>query len=117
MWTCARVPGAAGRDLDKIRQHVRQAEESYLVTLGAKRPHSEDATAEVEWPVLRETIAEVVTRRARDEPLRDPNKVRNPWSARYFVRRAAWHVLDHAWEIEDRAAPASGPDGGSPGPG
>ena len=25
------------------------------------------------------------------------------WSARYFVRRAAWHVLDHAWEIEDRS--------------
>jgi hypothetical protein len=27
------------------------------------------------------------------------------WSARYFVRRAAWHVLDHAWEIEDRSTP------------
>ena len=26
------------------------------------------------------------------------------WLPRYFVRRAAWHVLDHAWEIEDRAA-------------
>ena len=26
------------------------------------------------------------------------------WSARYFVRRAAWHVLDHAWEIEDRSS-------------
>ncbi|MGB5058712.1 MAG: hypothetical protein WBO48_08460, partial [Candidatus Promineifilaceae bacterium] len=25
------------------------------------------------------------------------------WPARYYVRRAAWHVLDHAWEIEDRA--------------
>jgi hypothetical protein len=25
------------------------------------------------------------------------------WSARYFVRRSAWHVLDHAWEIEDRS--------------
>jgi hypothetical protein len=24
------------------------------------------------------------------------------WPLRYFVRRAAWHVLDHAWEIEDR---------------
>ena len=22
------------------------------------------------------------------------------WTARSFVRRAAWHVLDHAWEIE-----------------
>ena len=24
------------------------------------------------------------------------------WPARYFVRRVAWHILDHAWEIEDR---------------
>jgi hypothetical protein len=24
------------------------------------------------------------------------------WSARYFVRRVAWHTIDHAWEIEDR---------------
>ena len=24
------------------------------------------------------------------------------WPARYFVRRLAWHILDHAWEIEDR---------------
>jgi len=23
------------------------------------------------------------------------------WSPRFFVRRIAWHVLDHAWEIED----------------
>jgi hypothetical protein len=22
---------------------------------------------------------------------------------RYFVRRLAWHEIDHAWEIEDRA--------------
>jgi hypothetical protein len=25
------------------------------------------------------------------------------WLPRYFVRRVAWHALDHAWEIEDRA--------------
>ncbi|MGH2626299.1 MAG: hypothetical protein ACRDHY_06560, partial [Anaerolineales bacterium] len=24
------------------------------------------------------------------------------WTPRYFVRRLAWHTLDHAWEIEDR---------------
>jgi hypothetical protein len=29
------------------------------------------------------------------------------WSPRFFVRRSAWHVLDHAWELEDRT-PASG---------
>ena len=24
------------------------------------------------------------------------------WPLRYAVRRLAWHVLDHAWEIEDK---------------
>jgi hypothetical protein len=24
------------------------------------------------------------------------------WPPRYFIRRAAWHILDHAWEIDDR---------------
>ena len=24
------------------------------------------------------------------------------WKPRYFVRRSTWHILDHAWEIEDR---------------
>ena len=25
------------------------------------------------------------------------------WPPRYAARRLIWHVLDHAWEIEDRA--------------
>jgi len=24
------------------------------------------------------------------------------WTPRGFIRRVAWHALDHAWEIEDR---------------
>ena len=31
---------------------------------------------------------------------------RRPDLLRYFVRRVGWHVLDHIWEIEDRAAPS-----------
>jgi hypothetical protein len=27
------------------------------------------------------------------------------WTAQYFVRRVAWHVMAHAWEIERRVAP------------
>ncbi len=26
------------------------------------------------------------------------------WPPRYFVRRVAWHALDHVWEIGDRAS-------------
>ena len=29
------------------------------------------------------------------------------WPPRYAARRIAWHVLDHAWEIEDRTDTAS----------
>ena len=25
------------------------------------------------------------------------------WPPRYLVRRVAWHVLDHAWELEDKS--------------
>ena len=25
------------------------------------------------------------------------------WPTRYAARRIAWHVLDHAWEIEDKS--------------
>jgi hypothetical protein len=25
------------------------------------------------------------------------------WPVRYTIRRLAWHILDHAWEMEDRA--------------
>ena len=28
------------------------------------------------------------------------------WTTRYAAHRIAWHALDHAWEIEDRSAPA-----------
>src|SRR5918993_1145537 len=29
------------------------------------------------------------------------------WPPRYAIRRIAWHVLDHAWEMQDRADPGA----------
>ena len=40
---------------------------------------------------------------ARDGPPPPGPRGGKRWLPRYFVRRVAWHVLDHAWEIEDRA--------------
>lgn len=31
--------------------------------------------------------------------------VEKGWPPRYAARRIAWHVLDHAWQIEDRSGP------------
>jgi hypothetical protein len=101
-------PRGGGRDLDKIVGHVAEAEEAYVHQAGAKRSVMErgkgDPTAR-----RRAAVLDVVATKASGKPLPEPNAVRKPWSTRYFVRRTAWHVLDHAWEIEDRARPEPEP--------
>ncbi|MEO8245586.1 MAG: DinB family protein [Chloroflexota bacterium] len=97
-------PRGGGRPLTKIIGHVLEAEEAYLHQLGSKRPKlAKDASVATRLTAVREASRIALVARAGDEPLPDPNKVRKPWSPRYFVRRSAWHALDHAWEIEDRA--------------
>jgi hypothetical protein len=32
----------------------------------------------------------------------DPAELKLGWLPRYAARRIAWHVIDHAWEIEDK---------------
>ncbi|MGZ6341789.1 MAG: hypothetical protein ACXWOT_02095 [Candidatus Limnocylindrales bacterium] len=102
-------PRGGGRDLAKIVAHVGDAEAAYLVKLGA-RPPKGDASAVSGRPDPATTLAPVraagrdaLRARALGLPIAAPAATRTLWSPRYFVRRAAWHVLDHAWEIEDRA--------------
>ena len=39
----------------------------------------------------------------RDSRTADPLNGTRGWPPRYAARRLAWHVLDHAWEIEDKS--------------
>jgi len=90
----AKGPRGGGRDLGKILGHVREAEVAYLGRLGSRAPQAQEP---------HDAFADAVTANARGTPVANPNKVRTLWSPRYAVRRAAWHVLDHAWEIQDRS--------------
>jgi hypothetical protein len=95
-------PRGGGRDLAPIAAHVVGGEIAYLAALGSRfREGSEDTARE--WLALRERVRPALTSAVRGEPLPEPRTAKRPWTPRYFVRRAAWHVLDHVWEIEDRA--------------
>ena len=95
----AKGPRGGGRDLDKIRAHVLEAEVAYLARLGGKVATTERRDVEA----VRGAFSDAAVARARGEtPDRGPRGGLR-WPARYGVRRAAWHVLDHAWEIEDRS--------------
>ena len=88
-------PRGGGRDRDAVAAHVVGAETAYARKLGVR--HKEPATADA-IAALRADIAQTLaTVRAGVPP------VANSWLPRYAARRIAWHVLDHAWEIEDRS--------------
>ena len=76
-----------------------EAEQAYLAKLGSKPPKGDGSTAHV--AAHRAAVRAAFMARAMDRPVPEPNLVRVFWTPRYFIRRAAWHVLDHAWEIED----------------
>jgi hypothetical protein len=87
-----------------IVQHVLGAERGYLSRLAWKIKGGEHSDPTQELARIREAVLEALGAAARGEmPERGPRGGKI-WPARYFVRRVAWHALDHAWEIEDRAA-------------
>lgn len=90
-------PRGGGRDRDKMVDHVLGAEVAYARTLGLKlrQPALDDAAAIAE---VRATILQVLRRARRPVP-----ELPKGWPYRYAARRMAWHVLDHAWEMEDRS--------------
>ena len=97
-------PRGGGRQVPKIIDHVRDAEAAYVSSLGSRPPPAPEVMSAQLMARLRDAFVDTVTARATGKPLPDPRNTKRPWSPRYAVRRAAWHVLDHAWEIEDRAS-------------
>ena len=94
-------PRGGGRTLDRIVEHVLDAEAAYLSELGGKVPKAESAPSP---ELVRQTILKTLTASAQGKIEEYGPRGGKRWSARYFVRRDAWHILDHAWEIEDRLA-------------
>jgi hypothetical protein len=95
-------PRGGGRDLEKIVEHVVGADAAYLSRLGFKVTLTEAASLEDGLARLRQAILESLASAVHGEVPELGPRGGKRWTARYFVRRSAWHVLDHAWEIEDR---------------
>jgi hypothetical protein len=89
-------PRGGGRDRDAVVEHVVAAEASYARKIGIR--HRQPAPGDTKAvSALREAIVGVLA-----TPSDGKSLVEKGWPPRYAARRIAWHVLDHAWEIEDR---------------
>jgi hypothetical protein len=97
-----RGPRGGGRDLDKIVEHVLEADRAYLKRAGWQARVEGARNSREGLDRTRQEILRALESSAAGElPEKGPRGGMR-WPARYFVRRVAWHVLDHAWEIEDR---------------
>jgi hypothetical protein len=90
-------PRGGGRDRSKMLAHVAEAEGAYAQVMG-RRHRPDDAAA---LGAMRADLAAVLREPSDGSPLAGKR-----WPPRYAARRIAWHALDHAWEIEDRAEPS-----------
>ena len=85
--TLRKGPRGGGRDRDAIVAHVMEAERAYCPKVGTRVP------PRTPWDVQRAAVVAALRSGADG----------GTWPLGYALRRLAWHVLDHAWEIEDKS--------------
>ncbi|MDP9101215.1 MAG: hypothetical protein M3N21_03590 [Actinomycetota bacterium] len=88
--TLRKGPRGGGRDRDDVVRHVLAAEVAYSRKVGLRWSGAQAAS-------------EVVAFRAELARLLAEPAAEASWPVRYAGRRIGWHVLDHAWEIEDKS--------------
>jgi hypothetical protein len=86
-------PRGGGRSFTKLIGHVTDAEVAYARGLGLRVSATNGDSEKI--AALRGEIRALVV--GERDPDRDAK-----WPLRYGVRRIAWHVLDHLFELEDR---------------
>ena len=95
-------PRGGGRDRDQIIEHVHETEVLHARMLGlAERPFPAGDLAALTR--IRAAILAEIRATAAGRPPADLGRARRP--ARFVARRAAWHAIDHAWEIQDKQEP------------
>jgi hypothetical protein len=89
-------PRGGGWDKERIIRHVNGAEiDEFAPKVGVKVPLETRDDAKALRAYRKAFAAAIREHHAGGEPARS-------WPLQFLIRRFAWHMLDHAWELEDR---------------
>ncbi|MGC1374720.1 MAG: DinB family protein [Anaerolineales bacterium] len=95
-------PRGGGRDAAAILEHVLAADQEYLARLAWKHKRESEKNPLDQLVQMRRAILNALEAAANGALPEKGPRGGTLWPPAYFIRRVAWHVLDHAWEIEDR---------------
>jgi hypothetical protein len=89
-------PRGGGWPKDRIIRHVNGAEiDEFAPKVGVKVPLETRDDAEALGAYREAFVKGIREHHASGEPARS-------WPLQFLIRRCTWHMLDHAWELEDR---------------
>jgi hypothetical protein len=89
-------PRGGGRDRDRLRRHANGAEiDEWAPKVDVKVPLETRDDPVALQTYRNQFIAAIREYGAAGEPARN-------WQVPFLIRRACYHMLDHAWEMEDR---------------
>jgi len=88
-------PRGGGRDRDRIVRHIFANEQDWAKGLGVLTDDDAMHTDEG-LKVFREAYCNGI------RVFHSQNKMAGKWPLRFLIRHTAYHVLDHAWEMEDK---------------
>lgn len=89
-------PRGGGWEKDRIVRHVNGAEiDEFAPKVGVRVPLETRNDSEALQAYRDAFVEGIRDHHARAEPARS-------WALQFLIRRCAWHMLDHAWELEDR---------------
>lgn len=95
-------PRGGGRQVEEIIHHLLDSDAGYIAQVGWKFKRDNEGDLENQLEQTRQAILDGLTSSVHGEIPEKGPRGGTRWKPRYFVRRIAWHVLDHIWEIEDR---------------
>jgi hypothetical protein len=89
-------PRGGGWEKERIIRHVNGAEiDEFAPKVGVKVPLETRDDPKALLAYREDFVGGIREHHARGEPARS-------WALQFLIRRCAWHMLDHAWELEDR---------------
>ncbi len=83
--------------------HLIGADQAYLAKIGWRLRLNDRDHQETRLDQTRQTILGALEAAAGGRLQTQGPRGNVYWTPRYFMRRVSWHILDHAWEIEDRS--------------
>lgn len=90
-------PRGGGRERDEIIRHVNGSEiHEFAPKVGVKVPLETRGDAKALRAYRDAFVAAIRKHHSRGE------SSAGSWALQFLIRRCAWHMLDHAWEMEDR---------------